>query len=104
MIGATFQLGATFGVARSGGIEKTSLISLTSEERRGTATHSGARMQAQAIRIVHRFVRSRRNRPLRRRSAAWACIRMSSKSPWLTNGRLNQSRNCAVESTLSSKK
>src|SRR6266446_2451881 len=33
-VGATFQLGAMFGVARCGGIEKTSLISLTSEERR----------------------------------------------------------------------
>src|ERR1700738_5172783 len=33
-VGATFQLGAMFGVGRSGGIEKTSLISLTSEERR----------------------------------------------------------------------
>jgi hypothetical protein len=29
----TFQLGAVFGVGRCGGIEKTSLISLTSEER-----------------------------------------------------------------------
>jgi hypothetical protein len=33
-VGATFQLGAKFGVGRWGGIEKTSLISLTSEERR----------------------------------------------------------------------
>jgi len=33
-VGATFQLGAMFGVGRCGGIEKTSLISLTSEERR----------------------------------------------------------------------
>jgi hypothetical protein len=33
-VGATFQLGAKFGAGRSGGIEKTSLISLTSEERR----------------------------------------------------------------------
>ena len=33
-VGATFQLGGKFGVGRSGGIEKTSLISLTSEERR----------------------------------------------------------------------
>jgi hypothetical protein len=32
-------------------------------------------------------------------SAAWARIRMSSKNPWPGNGRLNQSRNCAVEST-----
>jgi hypothetical protein len=32
-VGATFQLGAVFGVGRCGGIEKTSLISLTSEER-----------------------------------------------------------------------
>ena len=30
----TFQLGGKFGVGRSGGIEKTSLISLTSEDRR----------------------------------------------------------------------
>ena len=30
----TFQLGGKFGVGRCGGIEKTSLISLTSEERR----------------------------------------------------------------------
>jgi hypothetical protein len=29
-----FQLGAMFGVGRSGGMEKTSLLSLTSEERR----------------------------------------------------------------------
>jgi hypothetical protein len=28
-VGATFQLGGKFGVGRSGGIEKTSLISLT---------------------------------------------------------------------------
>jgi hypothetical protein len=33
-VGATFQLGGKFGVGRWGGIEKTSLISLTSEERR----------------------------------------------------------------------
>src|SRR5215469_10433786 len=33
-LGATFQLAGTFGVGRSGGIEKASLISLTSEERR----------------------------------------------------------------------
>jgi hypothetical protein len=32
-------------------------------------------------------------------SAAWARIRMFSKNPWPGNGRLNQSRNCAVEST-----
>jgi porin len=31
---ATFQLGGKFGIGRCGGIEKTSLISLTSEERR----------------------------------------------------------------------
>jgi hypothetical protein len=36
-VGATFQLGAVFGVGRCGGIEKTSLISLTSEERRTRA-------------------------------------------------------------------
>ena len=33
-VGAAFQLGAKFGGGRCGGIEKTSLISLTSEERR----------------------------------------------------------------------
>ena len=33
-VGATFQPGGKFGVGRCGGIEKTSLISLTSEERR----------------------------------------------------------------------
>src|ERR1700738_3561783 len=33
-VGAAFQLAGTLGVGRSGGIEKTSLISLTSEERR----------------------------------------------------------------------
>src|SRR4029077_15162359 len=33
-VGATFQLGGKFGVGRCGGIEKTSVISLTSEERR----------------------------------------------------------------------
>src|SRR5271168_4894569 len=33
-VGAAFQLAGMFGVGRSGGIEKTSLISLTSEERR----------------------------------------------------------------------
>jgi hypothetical protein len=33
-VGATFQLGGKFGVGRCGGIENTSLISLTSEERR----------------------------------------------------------------------
>jgi hypothetical protein len=32
-VGAVFQLGAMLGVGRCGGIEKTSLISLTSEER-----------------------------------------------------------------------
>src|SRR5712671_7341112 len=33
-VGATFQLGGKLGVGRFGGIEKTSLISLTSEDRR----------------------------------------------------------------------
>src|SRR6516165_10548412 len=33
-VGATFQLGGKFGVGRSGGIRKTSLISLTSDDRR----------------------------------------------------------------------
>jgi hypothetical protein len=33
-VGAVFQLGGNLGVGRCGGIEKTSLISLTSEERR----------------------------------------------------------------------
>src|SRR5215472_18876188 len=33
-VGATFQLGGKFGIGRCGGIENTSLISLTSEERR----------------------------------------------------------------------
>jgi hypothetical protein len=33
-MGAAFQFAGMFGVGRSGGIEKTSLISLTSEERR----------------------------------------------------------------------
>src|SRR5690348_13317482 len=33
-VGAAFQLAGMLGVGRSGGIEKTSLISLTSEERR----------------------------------------------------------------------
>jgi hypothetical protein len=33
-VGATFQLGGKFGVGRCDGIEKTSLISLKSEERR----------------------------------------------------------------------
>jgi hypothetical protein len=33
-VGAAFQLCAKFGVGRCGEIEKTSLISLTSEERR----------------------------------------------------------------------
>jgi hypothetical protein len=33
-VGAAFQLGGKLGVGRCGGIEKTSLISLTSEERR----------------------------------------------------------------------
>ena len=32
-VGATFQLGAILGVGRCGGIEQTSLISLTSERR-----------------------------------------------------------------------
>jgi len=39
-VGATFQLGAMFGVGRCGGVEKTSLISLTSEER-WTRPHMG---------------------------------------------------------------
>src|ERR1700680_2107188 len=42
-VGATFQLGAIFGVGRCGGIEKTSLISLTSEERR-TRPHMASRL------------------------------------------------------------
>jgi hypothetical protein len=33
-VGATFQLGGKLGVGRSGGIRKTSLIWLTSEDRR----------------------------------------------------------------------
>jgi hypothetical protein len=40
-VGATFQLGGKFGVGRSGGIEKTSLISLTSEERRARPHMAG---------------------------------------------------------------
>jgi hypothetical protein len=36
-VAAAFQLGGKFGVGRCGGIEKTSLISLTSEERRARA-------------------------------------------------------------------
>jgi hypothetical protein len=39
-VGAPFQLGAKFGVGRCGGMEKTSLISLMSEERR-TRPHIG---------------------------------------------------------------
>jgi len=39
-VGAPFQVGGKFGVGRCGGIEKTSLISLTSEERR-TRPHMG---------------------------------------------------------------
>ena len=42
-VGAAFQLGAKFGVGRCGGIEKTRLISLTSEERR-TRPHMGRKM------------------------------------------------------------
>ena len=38
----TFQLGAMLGVGRSGGIEKTSLISLTSEERRAERQRSSS--------------------------------------------------------------
>jgi len=38
-VGATSQFGAMFGVGRCGGSEKTSLISLTSEERRTRAAH-----------------------------------------------------------------
>jgi hypothetical protein len=49
-VGATFRLGAMLGVGRSDGVEKTSLISLTSEERdaRGHTwrEHSGAGTQA----------------------------------------------------------
>jgi hypothetical protein len=41
-VGAAFQVGAKFGVGRCGGIEKMSLISLTSEERR-TRPHMGER-------------------------------------------------------------
>jgi hypothetical protein len=40
-VGAPFQLGAKFGVGRCGGIERTSLISLISEERR-TRPHIAA--------------------------------------------------------------
>jgi hypothetical protein len=42
-VGAAFQLGGKFGVGRSGAIEMTSLISLTSEERR-TRPHMAANM------------------------------------------------------------
>jgi hypothetical protein len=38
--GAAFQLGAKFGIGRCSGMEKTTLISLTSEERR-TRPHIG---------------------------------------------------------------
>src|ERR1700758_3288129 len=48
-VGATFQLGAVFGVGRCDGIEKTSLISLTSEEGR-TRPHIGANIAAAARR------------------------------------------------------
>jgi hypothetical protein len=34
LVGVTFQLAAKFGVGRSGGMPKTDLISLTSDERR----------------------------------------------------------------------
>src|SRR6516162_9625142 len=50
-VGAAFQLGGKLGLGRCGGIEKTSLISLTSEER-WTRPHmlrlSPATAQAQA--------------------------------------------------------
>ena len=41
-VGAAFQLGAKFGTGRCEGIENTSLISLTSDERR-TRPHMGRR-------------------------------------------------------------
>src|ERR1700761_1932603 len=41
LVGATFQLAAKFGVGRSGGIPKTDLISLTSEDRRARPHMSG---------------------------------------------------------------
>ena len=50
-VGATFQLGGKLGVGRCGGIEKTSLISLTSEEANPAAHGTEdriARCQAQA--------------------------------------------------------
>jgi hypothetical protein len=40
-VGAAFQFAGMFGVGRSGGIEKASLISLTSEERRARPHMSG---------------------------------------------------------------
>src|SRR5262249_13623982 len=54
-VGAPFQLGAKFGVDPCGGIEKTSLISLTSEERRTRphiAQRWGHRCNNQASRIT----------------------------------------------------
>ena len=48
-VGATFQLGGKFGLDRCGGIEKTSLISLTSEERR-TRPHIGWKVGSRACR------------------------------------------------------
>ena len=48
-MGAAFQLGGKLGVGRCGGIEKTSLISLTSEERR-TRPHIGRKIGSPDVR------------------------------------------------------
>ena len=50
-VGATFQFAGKFGVGRSGGIEKTNLISLTSEERR-TRPHMTVKVASPAGRAI----------------------------------------------------
>ena len=66
-MGAAFQLGAKFGVGRCGGIEKTSLISLTSEERR-TRPH------------ISRKIGSRVQRPKRLDTAKRLCNRQAEQT------------------------
>jgi hypothetical protein len=51
-VGAAFQLGGKFGVGRSAGIEKTILISLTSDERR-TRPHMARNIVATPPRAKH---------------------------------------------------
>ena len=78
-VGATFQLGGKLGVGRCGGIEKTSLISLTSEQRR-TRPHYlnlaelGRERQAWRRRLFGRAPKARYRVPFSAAAISSRCV------------------------------